>query len=145
VEPHHLGHLLPHGEHGVQARHRLLEDHPDAAAAHPPQLRLRQTGEIERVAARVEQDLAGLDRARRGYEAEDRHRRHALAAAALAHEPEHAAALDLERHAVHRRHAAGGRVKRRHEVPDFEERHGYFRASRSRGSVASWSPSPMRL
>jgi hypothetical protein len=34
VNPHHLGDLIANGEDGIQSRHRLLEDHRDASAAH---------------------------------------------------------------------------------------------------------------
>ncbi len=50
VQQHGLGHLIADGEDGVQARHRLLEDHAHLAAADLPHLLLRQRHEIDRPA-----------------------------------------------------------------------------------------------
>ena len=123
VQQHRLRHLFSDGKHGVEAGHRLLEDHADSAAADLSQPRLRQRDQVDRAGGRVEQDRPRFDHARRRDQPEDRHRRHALAAATLADQPERAARLDGQRHAVDRRHAAGGRVECGHEIPDVEERH----------------------
>ena len=122
-----LSDLIPDREHWVEARHRLLEDHADATAANLAELRLGQLREIDAAPLPGEQDFARLDHAGRRHQPENRHRRHALAAAALADEAERFPAFDRQRHAIHRRHAAGRGVKRRHEVVDFEEWHESWR------------------
>ena len=82
--------------HRVQRRHRVLEDHRDLVAAYVAQARLRH---LEQVLALVV-DLALEARVPVAREAEDRHRRDALARAGLADDPEHLAAVQLEVHAV---------------------------------------------
>jgi hypothetical protein len=42
VRTHRLGDLIAHGEHRIEAGHRLLEDHRDAAAAQAAHLGRRQ-------------------------------------------------------------------------------------------------------
>ena len=57
-----LGDLVADGEHRIEARHRLLEDHRDVAAAQLAQRLRRQPREIDDVAvARAKQDLAADD------------------------------------------------------------------------------------
>jgi hypothetical protein len=98
MEPQGLGDLLAAGEHGVERRHRLLEDHRDFFAANLPHL---AGGQIHEVPAVVE-DLALDDLARgRRDQLHDAERRHGLAAAGLAHDPEGLAFLDVQVHAVH--------------------------------------------
>ncbi len=129
MQRHRLGDLGADREHGIQARHRLLEDHPDPAAADLPQGRLRQRHEIVGAAVAVEENSARLDHAGRRHEPQDRHRRHALAAAALSHEPERLPALDRQRHPIDGRHAAGRRMKRSHEILDVKQGHFVWRHS----------------
>ncbi len=76
-----LGDLLADGQHGIERRHRVLEDHRDRIAANPPHLRL---AELQQVAS-LEQDPAADDAARRGRDqAQHRERSNALAAAGFA-------------------------------------------------------------
>jgi hypothetical protein len=57
-----LGDLVADAEHRVQARHRLLEDHREVAAAELPQRGRRQLRQIDhRPGAGAEQDLAAGD------------------------------------------------------------------------------------
>ena len=91
-----LDDLLADPVHRVQRRHRILEDHPDLVAAVVLHLRVR---ELEQVAALVVH-LAAEARVDVARQAHDRHRGHALARAGLADDPEHLAALELERDAV---------------------------------------------
>ena len=128
MQEHRLGDLVADREDGIEARHRLLEDHPDAATAHRPQLRLGQRHQIQHVATGIpKQNLARLDHARCCHEPEDRHRGHTLPAAAFADEPERLAPFDRQRDPVHRRHAAGGGVEGGHQVIDFKKRHACTR------------------
>src|SRR5262249_17736191 len=90
--------LAPDRQHGIQARHRILEDHPDLLAAYPPDLAV---GQVQQVAA-GEHGAPARDAAGAGQDAEQRQRRDALAATGLADDAERLAARDLERDAVDR-------------------------------------------
>ena len=137
-----LADLPPDGEHRVQARHRVLEDHRDVAAADLPQLGVRK---LEKVAVlehrRARGDLAGARE-----DAEEREGGDALAAAGLADDPECLARRDVERDPVDGVDGSPARPELDVEVLDREERlaAGLHR-ERSLGSSASRSPSPMRL
>ena len=64
-----FGQLHPHGQHRVERRHRVLEDHGHLPAANPPQLFRRKLHEV----TFVEDDLAVFDLSRgAGDEAHDR-------------------------------------------------------------------------
>ena len=81
----------------VERGHRLLEDHPDAVAAHVPH---RALVERQQVLA-LEQDAPALDRRRRHrQQPHDRPRRDALAAARLPDQPDDPPAADGERQIV---------------------------------------------
>jgi hypothetical protein len=113
-----LGQLAAHREHGVERGHRLLEDHADLAAAHPPHLVF---GELEKVAT-LEENLAVQDAAGgRRHEAHDAERTHRLAAARLPHEGNRLPRLDVPRHSVDRAHHAARSRELRLEVFDIEE------------------------
>jgi hypothetical protein len=68
VGPHRLHHLEPDGEHGVQRRRRILEDHGDVRAAHPPKFGATEPEQL----ATVERDRA-FDRGVVWQEPEHRH------------------------------------------------------------------------
>ena len=87
-----LGDLVADGEHRVERRHRLLEDHGHGVAADVAHLVVR---ELQQVAA-IEQDLAGHGAPRSFDEAHRRHRRDALAAARFADHPQRLTVPDLE-------------------------------------------------
>ena len=92
VNPDGLGDLRADFEHGVERRHRLLEDHRDVVAAHVPHLSFGQAGEI----APAEFDGAAGDLSGRGDETHDRHRRHAFPATRLPHERHGLPSPDVE-------------------------------------------------
>jgi hypothetical protein len=105
VQQHRLDDLLAHGVHRAERGHRLLEDEADVAApdrAHLTAvgLQLHEIGDAA-VGAR-QQDLALDDSSRRFDDAQDRLRRHALAATALADDAERLAGPHVERRAVDR-------------------------------------------
>ena len=92
----HLPDLTADRQHRIQARHRVLEDHRDLAAADPAQLLV---GELEQV---LPLELRGArgDPAGAGEDPEQGERRDALAAAGLADDPERLARRDVERDPV---------------------------------------------
>ena len=141
VGPDRLDHLLLDGEHRVQARHRVLEDHRDVPPAELAHVVLRQGHEVEA----VEQDRPPSIRpAGFGQQPHDREVRHALAAARLADEAERLARLELERDAVHGMDRALVGTKPDDQVVDVEER-ASASARFIRGSSDSRRPSPRRL
>src|SRR5439155_4150244 len=155
VDLEHLADLEADLEYGVQRRRRLLEDHRDPLA---PDVRHLRAGQAEQVDP-VENDAPALDPAGRGHEAHDRERRHALAAARLAHEADDLAPLDVEVDAIDRLDQPVAGMEVRRQALDVEEPaaagptvraevldDGRVRAHRlSRGSSASRRPSPSRL
>jgi hypothetical protein len=100
----------------VQAGRRLLEDHRDAAAPHIAHAAL---GQGQQVLAVQPHGAAG-DAAVLGQQAHQRQRRHALAAAALAHQGEGLAARQREPHAVYGLHEAGVGVQLDLEAVDLK-------------------------
>ena len=78
-----LADLLADGEHGIERRHRLLEDHGDLAAADRVQLVLRQLQQVDAAPPH----LAGEPQ-RRPQETDDRSQREALAGTRFADEAE---------------------------------------------------------
>ena len=136
-----LDHLLLDRQHGVEAGHRVLEDHGDLATAQVAHLGLAVGQQV----LTVEADRAALDApGRLGQQAHEGQAGHALAAAGLADDAQGLALVELEGHAVDGVDGALVRAKADHEVLDAEQRHrvGY---RRSRGSRDSRSPSPIRL
>src|SRR5690606_18717950 len=101
-----------------ERRHRVLEDHGDAVAAHVPHLIV---GQIEQVLA-VEHDLAADDLAgRAGDQPHHRERCHALARAALADDAERLAAVHVEGDVVDRLDDTVLGFEVRLQITDFEE------------------------
>ena len=111
----------------VQRRGRLLEDHRDPVAPDLPHLLVRQAHEIRS----VEHDLAGIDRARRRDEAQDRQAGHALAATGFAHETHDLAAPDREIDPVDGLDHALAGLERGSQAPDLEDRPAIPRPGRS--------------
>ena len=101
-----FGDLMANGQHRIQRRHRLLEDHGNGVAANLAHLGFRQ---LEQVAAL--EDHPSVDRSprRRRDQAQNRQRRNALAAAGLADDGERFASLHRKRHAVDGAHHAVAR------------------------------------
>ena len=115
----HLDDLLADRVARIERGHRLLEDHRHAVAAQVAQLAVRQ---IEQADA-VEGHGAGHFGARLRQQAHHGERRHALAAAGLADQPERRAARDREVDAVDRDGAPPAiAVKHHAQVFDREQR-----------------------
>ena len=94
-----LGDLVADRQRRVQARQRVLEDEADLLAAQVAHVVLVHLEDVDP----VEDDLAGDDPSGRVRdEPGDRQRRHALAAARLANEPERLAVAELEADVVDR-------------------------------------------
>ena len=89
VQDQRFGDLMADGQHRIQRRHRLLEDHGNGVAANLAHLRLRQ---LEQVAALEDHPSADRSPRRRRDQAQNRQRRDALAAAGLADDGERLAA-----------------------------------------------------
>ena len=84
--------LIADREHGIERRHRVLEDHRHLPTPDVAQPLLRH---LEHVVA-LEDRLAARDASRRCRdETEDRHRRDALARSRLPHDAEHLAGLEI--------------------------------------------------
>ena len=139
-----LGDLRADRQHGVEAGHRLLEDHRDAMAAQALHLGLAQGRELTALEAdRARGDAAGPRRD----QPQDRQRRHRLAAAQFAHDAQRLAGRQIERHAIDGAHDTVQRVELGVEVADLQDgRHGsgHSRLAR-RGSRRSRRPSPSRF
>ena len=120
VAAQHFGDLPANGEHGIERAHRILEDHRHARAALLAHLGFAQAKQLPA----VEGQAVGGDVARRlGHEAHDRERRHTLAAAAFAHQPQDLALFEIERHAIDRAHVAAIRGEAGVEVADAQQGH----------------------
>ena len=91
--------LVAHGEDRVQAGHRFLEDHRDAAAAQGAHFGIWQGEQI----LAVEHDAAGGDAAGGWHQAHGGERQHGFAAAAFADDAEGFAPGHRERHPGDRR------------------------------------------
>ncbi len=93
MEHERFGYLHPNGQHRVERRHRVLEDHRHFPTAHAPQL---FGGEFEQVAA-VEHDLTVFDAPRwAGDDSHHRLHRHRFAGTALADDSHRFALVQLE-------------------------------------------------
>jgi hypothetical protein len=103
----------------VERAHRILEHHREVRAAHPLELLRRQREQVALAVPR-EVHVAGRAGGRRRHQPGDRPARDALAAAALADQPEDLALADGERHAVDRADDAGVGRDVRAEVLDLE-------------------------
>jgi hypothetical protein len=95
-----LADLAADGEHGVQARHRVLKDHCDLPAAHLAELVVAQLQQI----AAAEHDRASGHAPRPREDPHERERGDALAAPGLAHDAERLTWRDVEGDAVDRVH-----------------------------------------
>src|SRR5262249_35491279 len=128
---------------GVQARHRLLEDHRDLFAADRPHLGLGKGQEL----APAKPDAPAHDApGRRGDEPQDRERGNALPAPRLPHHGERLARGEYQRDAVHRAHQAVVSEEVGLEVAQLQQPLAHARPPVvRRGSSASRSPSPKKL
>ena len=105
-----------------EARHRLLKDHGDVAAADVPNLRADgvEFGHVDAAFVPVKQDLSGLDTPRLGNDSHDRLGGDALAAARLADDAQRLLLADVEADAVHRLEHALFEIKVGANVADVE-------------------------
>src|SRR5256886_330322 len=110
MQPDRLADLIANRENRIQRGHRLLKDHGDLVAANLTHLLVV---EFEEIAPLIENFATDDAFGRRGYEAHDGKRSHALAAARLSYEAERLAFTDLEAHAVDGAHLALRGEKRR--------------------------------
>ena len=111
-----LDDLVADLHHRIQAGPRLLEDHPDASAAHVAHAGFAQ---VEQVLA-IELEPAGGDAPVVRQQPHQRQRRHALAAAGLAHQREGLALRQRQPHAIDGAHQAGVGVQVDVEVVDLQ-------------------------
>ena len=119
MQAQHLLDLVADGEHGIEARHRLLEDHADAVAAQRAHGRRRQGQEI----AAFEQDApAEHPRRRARQQPHDGHGGDALAAAGFADQPQGSPGADREARLLDDRRARRLRIEGDRQVVDGEER-----------------------
>ncbi len=128
--------LLADGEHGIEARHRLLKDHCDASAA-----QLAQSGSARREDVLAIEHRRAADHRPGRRELQQRQRSHALATAALADDPEDRVSRDDERDVADR---AQERTRARQvhaEIGDLQQVRCHSRP-RIRGSRTSRRPSP---
>src|SRR5207249_8980073 len=122
----------------VERRHRLLEDHRDAIAAHALHSRVGRTDEhlaLEADAARWMPCLGIWQ------QLHDRQRRDGLPRAAFAHERHRRPALDVEGDVAHRLHLRAFHGERDGEIAHGEQRH----QRTFRGSKASRTASPTKM
>jgi len=113
----HLGNLVADGEHGVQCRHRLLEDHGDAPTAHGIPLRLVKRQEVPSVKA---DGAAGYAPGRR-HQAKQGGGGEGLAAAAFSDQTQGAPRRQIEGHAVDSARHAALAGERYFQVADLED------------------------
>ena len=119
--------LPANGQHRVERRHRLLKDHRNLVAADVADFVLV---DLEQVLA-FEDHFAAYDLAwRRGDQAQNRQRAHALAAAALPYQAQSFTCFDVVRHAVHSANDAVIREEGGAQVFDLEERRHYRTGSK---------------
>ena len=123
----HLDDLLADGVARIERGHRLLEDHRHTVAAQVAQLAVRQ---IEQARCRRSVTAPVTSALRLGQQAHHGERRHALAAAGLADQPERRAAREREVDAVDRDRAPPAvAVKHDAQVFDRQQRRGHHFAS----------------
>ena len=122
VRPHGLDDLEADRVDGIERRGRFLEDHADAAAAHPAHLALGEGQQIGRPAGTFQPHAARRHPARRRHQAEHGEGGEALARAGLPHQADELAAPHGQRHAAHHRRPLAADGKGDLEILDREER-----------------------
>ena len=135
-----LGDLGADGEDRIEGRHRILEDHADAGAAHPGKLLLRSPGQLHTAKADRSPDLHA-----RRQQAHDGKHRHALAAAGLADQAKRLARTRFQIHAPDRLKSATRRSEGHFKVANLEQRCIGIPHHWVRGSRKSRRPSPRKL
>src|SRR5690606_31109941 len=127
------------GEAGIEACHRLLEDHGDILA---DDLAFIGRVHIEQIDA-FKFHLVGGHGSGGGQQPHHREHGHGLARAGLPDNGQHFAAIDRHIYAVNGLEQADGGIERYRQILDFEQGHGQLLLSL--GSSASRNPSPTRL
>jgi hypothetical protein len=112
----HLGHLLPHRQHGIQGGRRLLEDKAHGAAAVTAPLRL---GQRQQILSPPQHPAAHPGRGRQ--QAQQGQGRHGLSAAGLPHQAEAGAGGQAEIEATHDRHRHAPHQELHHEILHGEQ------------------------
>ena len=129
VQAQRLADLAADGEHRVEARHRLLEDHADVVAADGAHRAIVERQEVAALEAGLRRrSCPAAPGSRRRIDM----RGDRLAAAALADDRERLALLDIERDAVDRAVDAVRRAEMGLQVVDLEQRHGHKPLRRAR-------------
>ena len=123
MKPEALSDLLPDRVHGVQRRHRILEDHPDLSPSNCAQLAAGHSGERSAIEPDGSRHLGGGCRK----ETHDAQRSHALPGARLTDEREHFTVTDIEIEVGHRIYRLPRRVEADREVLDREQRRTFGR------------------
>ena len=118
VQQDRLAQLVADGVHRVEGRHGVLEDDADLLAAEFAHLALGEFGHV----LAVEENLAAGDLARLHENAHDGIGGDGLAAAGLAHDAQHPAAVEIEGNAVDGTHLARVHVEGRGQVFDLKKR-----------------------
>ena len=113
----HLHYLLAHRHHGIEAGHRVLEDHRHFVAADTLDLRRPHLQHV----LTMEHHSALYHLARIGEQVHQRQGQGGLAATALPHDAQHLARLQGEAHAVDRLDSAFFRGELNPQVRDFQK------------------------
>src|SRR5712671_5807813 len=151
MHPQRLADLTADGQHRIETRHRLLEDHRNVVAADGAHLALGKLQQILSLEADGARDPArGL-----GDEPHQRHRGNRLAAAGFTDNGQRLAFVDVEGDAVDGAVDTLRRTEMGLQILDFEQCHRIrtlfpdlvvlYRPLAIRGSSASRRPSPSRL
>ena len=133
VGAHRLHHLVPDGVERMERGQRVLEDAGGSIPAHATKL---LAGHGQRVAAAQTNRARGDDSRGRGHEPEHGQRRHRLAGAGLADDPETLARRHREADPADRPVDARTDLELGAQTLDFEERAGRFRL----GDIRSFHP-----
>jgi len=131
-----LADLRAHGQHRIQAGHRLLKNHGDARTAQGAHGDFRQGKQI----LAVEFDAATDNACRRGQQAHQGQGRHRLAATGFTQERERLAAFNAKTHRIH-----GARLALAVFKPDAQILHFKQGAHSDLGSKASRTASANKL
>ena len=135
VQPDRFRHLFADGQHGIERRHRLLEDHGDAVAPNGADGVVIQGQQV----LPVKEYAAGINPPRIAQQAQDGKCRHALAGTALANDGEGLTSLHLQRHAIHRPHQTPVGAERDRQAGDVEKRRPVHHYSNPSWRFKPWS------
>ena len=114
MHPNHLCHLLAHRNQRVQAGHRVLEYHRNFLPADFPHLTVADLGQV----GALKFHLAAFDARGVRQQTQHRHRGHAFAAAALAHDAQNFTLMHRKADTAHSLYFSGRGHKRGLQVLD---------------------------